>query len=151
MYKPPIRKTPPKKILLIEEHRMGRLARKTVLDEMGYRTSAAATSQEAFELVAEGGYDLIVTDYRASGVYGVDLIQKLRKKLPHAPIVIVSGFVDSLGLTAQNTGADFVIQKGSSEVGLMVRAVRGLLRKAQTSRRKPAGSQPGPTRRRKSA
>ena len=151
MHKQSARTAAPPRLLLIEDNRMGRLARKTVLDELGYRTTAVSTAQEALDCVSGDRFDLIITDYRLPGMSGADFIQKIRKTQPAVPIIIISGFVDSLGLTEKNTGADFVIQKGSNEVILMVRAVRSLLRRAQV-RKKPPASQPGPPKaRRKNA
>jgi len=46
--------------------------------------------------------------------------------------VLVSGFVDTLGMNEASTGADAVIQKSANEVTHLVRAVSRLLR------RKPA-------------
>ena len=40
---------------------------------------------------------------------------------PDIPVVLVSGMVDPLGLTKQNTGADAVVAKNASEVSPLVR------------------------------
>ena len=56
----------------------------------------------------------------------------LRKQTPDIPIVLISGFVDTLGMNEANSGADAVIQKSANEVTHLVRAVNRLLR------RKPA-------------
>jgi hypothetical protein len=62
------------------------------------------------------------------------LIEKLRNLNPNARIILLSGFVDPLGLTEENTGADVVIPKTSQEPQYLVRWVkrlhnRGALRK----------------------
>ena len=49
--------------------------------------------------------------------------------------MLVSGFVDTLGLNEASTGADAVIQKSANEVTHLVRAVNRLLR-----RKKPAAA-----------
>jgi len=65
---------------------------------------------------------------------GLELIVRLRKQRPDIRIVLVSGFVDTLGLNEATTGADGVIQKSANEVTHLVRAVNRLMR------RKPASS-----------
>lgn len=121
---------------------MGLAARKTVLEEIGYRITATSNPQDALESIAETRFDLVITDYRLPGMTGKEFIGKVRESHPHVPVIMISGFVDSLGLTEKNTGADFVLQKGANEVNLMVRGVRSLLRRA-SMRKKPPGSQGG--------
>jgi CheY-like chemotaxis protein len=60
---------------------------------------------------------------------GLELIVRLRKLRPDILIVLVSGFVDALGLNEAATGADAVIQKSANEVTHLVRAVNRLLRR----------------------
>jgi CheY-like chemotaxis protein len=67
---------------------------------------------------------------------GLELIGRLRKQTPDIPIVLISGFVDTLGLNEATTGADSVIQKSANEVTHLVRAVNRLLRKKAS--KKPA-------------
>ena len=55
-------------------------------------------------------------------------------------IVMVSGFVDTLGLNEATTGADAVIQKSNNEVTHLVRAVNRLLRRKPA--KKPASGAP---------
>jgi hypothetical protein len=63
----------------------------------------------------------------------------LRKHSPGLPVILISGFVDALGLSEQNTGADVVIQKSHNEVSHLVRAVARLLNRK--SPKKPAAGE----------
>jgi CheY-like chemotaxis protein len=118
----------PARILLVDDNPNGLSARKSVLEELG----AAITTAAAF--------DLVVTDYKMPRMNGIELIARLRKQSPAVPIILISGFVDSLGLNEHSTGADVVIQKSNNEVAHLVRAVSRLLRK-----KKPAQSQNRPS------
>jgi CheY-like chemotaxis protein len=60
---------------------------------------------------------------------GLELIVRLRKQAPELLIILISGFVDTLGLNEATTGADAVIQKSNNEVTHLVRAVNRLLRR----------------------
>jgi CheY-like chemotaxis protein len=71
---------------------------------------------------------------------GLELISRLRKHTPDVPIVLVSGYVDTLGLNEVSTGADVVIQKSANEVSHLVRSVNRLLRR-KSPPKKPAIAQ----------
>jgi len=81
-----------------------------------------------------------VTDYKMPRMDGVELIARLRKHAPGLPVILISGFVDALGLNEDNTGADAVIQKSANEVSHLVRSVGRLLRKPPA--KKPPASEP---------
>jgi len=135
-------------ILLVDDNKLGLSARQSVLDELGYAVTTACNSEDALERFSEGSFDLVVTDYKMPKMHGIELIANLRKLSPDTPLILISGFVDALGLTEASTGADAVIQKSSNEVTHLVRAVNKILR--PTSVRKPVGSQrPAPRVKRK--
>lgn len=111
-----------------------------MLEELGYRIATAASAADALDQFHRQPFDLVVTDYKMPRMDGVELITRLRKQAPDLPVILISGFVDSLGLSENNTGADAVIQKSANEVSHLVRSVGRLLRKPPT--RKPAASEP---------
>jgi CheY-like chemotaxis protein len=126
-------------ILLIDDNPVGLSARKVVLEELGHRVSTANGPREAMAVLGEQKFDLVITDFRMPEMSGTELIRWIRAQGLHCPTILISGFVDTLGLTEDNTGADVVIQKSNHEVSQMVRAVKSLLRP-----RKPSSSQ-GPS------
>jgi two-component system response regulator HydG len=123
-------------ILLVDDNVSGSSARKTVLEELGHRIHVASSGADALEQFSQHKYDLVVTDYKMPRMDGLELIGRLRKQTPDIPIVLISGFVDTLGLNEATTGADSVIQKSANEVTHLVRAVNRLLRKKAS--KKPA-------------
>jgi len=116
-------------ILLVDDNKLGLSARKSVLEELGHRITTAANGADALEQYGEGGFDLVVTDYKMPKMDGLELIAKLRKISPDVPVILISGFVDALGLSEESTGADVVIQKSANEVTHLVRSVGRLLKK----------------------
>lgn len=110
-----------------------------MLEELGHKIYAAASGADALELFDSHKFDLVVTDYKMPRMNGIELIAKLREQSPHLPVVLISGFVDSLGLSEASTGADVVIQKSANEVAHLVRSVNRLLRRAPA--KKGAASQ----------
>jgi len=70
---------------------------------------------------------------------GVELIARMREFRSDLPVILLSGFVEPLGLTEKSTGADIVLSKSAGEVGLLVRSVRRLLNRQPP--RKPLASE----------
>jgi len=114
------------------------MARRTVLEELGHKIMTASNGADALDLFSQNRFDMVVTDYKMPRMDGLELIKRLRKLTPHVSIVLVSGFVDALGLNESNTGADAVVQKSSNEVAHLMRAVARLARKPA---RKPASAE----------
>jgi CheY-like chemotaxis protein len=115
------------RILLVDDNRGGLMARKAVLEELGYHTEGALSGKQALSLFEEHLFDLVVTDYRMPDMDGGELIAKIRAAKETIPIILISGFVDALGLNEQNTGADIVIMKSANEVQHLIRSVSRLL------------------------
>jgi len=111
-----------------------------VLEELGHKVQTAGTPHDALELCGKQRFDVVVTDYKMPKMNGVEFIGRLRKQHPSTSIILISGFIDTLGLSEANTGADVVIQKSAHEVSHLIRSVNRLLRK-QHQPRKPPGSQ----------
>src|SRR5580704_4250881 len=128
-------------ILLVDDNKLGLSARKSVLEELGHKIATASNGVDALEQFGDAKFDLVVTDYKMPRMNGLELLVGLRKIAPDLPVILISGFVDSLGLNEETTGADVVIQKSANEVSHMVRAVARLLRKKPV--KKPAGSEAG--------
>lgn len=127
-------------VLLVDDNQDGLLVRRALLEEVGYTVEVAHNGEEGFELFQASNFDVVVTDYRMPLMNGVELIARIRQTNPSARIVLLSGFVEPLGLTEENTGADSVIAKSANEPGHLMRAVKRLL---NAGKRKPPASQAG--------
>ncbi len=123
----------------MDDNANGLMARKTVLEEVGHKIVAVTSGSDALEHFAKQKFDLVVTDYKMPRMDGLELIARLRRLAPELPIVMVSGFVDALGMNEASTGADAVIQKSANEVSHLLRAVSRLLRRKPA--RKSAGAE----------
>jgi len=125
-------------ILLVDDNRQGLIARRSLLQELGYSISTANSGEEALELFTTRRFDIIVTDFKMPRMDGIELIRRIRGSQSDARIILLSGFVEPLGLTEQSTGADVVILKSAGEVGHLTRSVKRLLSKPPV--RKPPSS-----------
>ena len=126
-------------ILLVDDNRDGTLARRSVLEELGYKIVSADCGSEALKIAAAHEFDLVITDFKMSPVDGIELIKRLREQDFRKPIILLTGFAESVGMRPETTGADAVIQKSANEITALVRHTKRLL----NTPRKPAGSQRG--------
>jgi CheY-like chemotaxis protein len=125
-------------ILLVDDNRDGLLVRRALLEELGYTVEVAENGEKGLALFQASNFDVVVTDYRMPKMNGAELIARIRQSDPHARIVLLSGFVEPLGLTSENTGADSVIATGANEPGHLARAVKRLV---NAGKRKPPSAQ----------
>ncbi len=123
-------------ILLVDDNRDGLIARRSVLEELGYQVVPAGSGSDALKTVEEQNFDLVITDYKMSPMDGLELIGRLRERNFKKPIILLSGFADTLGLRPESTGADVVLQKNANEIANLVRHAKRLLNPG----RKPPGS-----------
>ena len=126
---------PALKILLVDDNRDGLLIRSALLEEAGFVVRTASGGPEGLDRFCSDHFDVVVTDYRMPLMNGLELITRLRAAEANVRIVLLSGFVEPLGLTEANTGADVVIAKSANEGTHLIRAVRRLT--AMPSRKSP--------------
>lgn len=130
--------SPAPNVLLVDDNRDGLLVRRSLLEEIGCSVQVARSGDEGLKLFEADSFDVVVTDYRMPRMDGGELIQRIRALDPNARIILLSGFVEPLGLTEENTGADAVISKSANEAAHLVRWVKRL---ANRPVRKPPASQ----------
>ncbi len=128
----------PAQILIVDDNTLGLMARRTVLEELGYRVHTCSLPRDALEQCTRSAFDVVITDYKMPQMDGIEFIRELRKLCPDVPVILISGFTDTLGLNELGTGADAVIQKSAHEVSHLIRAVNRLMRKPP---KKPVKSQ----------
>src|SRR5215471_3728706 len=101
----------PTNVLLVDDNRDGLIVRRALLEEQGCAVQIASNGEEGLKLFNCQLFDLVVTDYRMPVMTGLELIRRIREVKPGTPVVLLSGLVEPLGLTEENTGADAVIAK----------------------------------------
>ncbi len=116
------------RILLVDGHQHGQVARRAALEAQGYVVETAQLAQEALTRFEQQRFDLVVTDFRLADFGGPELIARLRETSPRTPAIILSGYVATLGLTEVATGADALVTKGPNELKQLTRAIVHLLR-----------------------
>ncbi|MFW6134060.1 MAG: response regulator [Elusimicrobiota bacterium] len=81
------------KVLICDDEYSSRFVTKSCLDMSGYETIEASSGEEALELVDKKKPDVIIVDYSLPRMSGLDVIKKLKRKIP--VIVLTSeGFIE---------------------------------------------------------
>ena len=89
-----------RRILVVDDTDIARILCVRVLREAGYAVMEARNGLEALEKLDGPGPDLLITDSTMPGMDGTALIAEARSRLPHLPILRVSG---SHGLSGTRT------------------------------------------------
>jgi len=131
---------PASRILLVDNNARGLTARKVILADHGYDITTALSGEEAWEIFQQQHFDLVVTDLRMGAMDGLELIRRIRGTQSPVRIILLSGYIECLGLTAETSGADELINKSNKEVPELLRAIRKL---AAQPRRRSVSSQQG--------
>jgi CheY-like chemotaxis protein len=129
------------RVLLVDDNRHGLTARKLILAEQGFHVEVASSGEEAWEMFCRKPFDVVVTDYRMTGMNGVELIALIRGSDSPARTILLSAFAECLGMTERSTGADQILSKSGHEGQDLLRVIRKLT--ANPPRRRGPGSQTG--------
>ena len=87
--------------ILINDTR-GMMARRTALERHGHKVTVAPSVQEGLDQLTSQTFDLVVTVYRMADSSEQQVIEKIRQHDPQILIVVLSGYVEILGLTEQS-------------------------------------------------
>ncbi|HSN99608.1 MAG TPA: response regulator [Candidatus Nanopelagicales bacterium] len=92
------------RVLVVDDDPMARRGLQKLLALEGFSTEVAEDGPSALRLVAEGEFDVVVTDLKMPNMGGAELIQRLRVDAPDIPVIVVTVF--GTGLTkARDAGA----------------------------------------------
>ena len=78
-------------VLIVDDEAAIRQSLQGILSDEGYQVSTAADGPEALKLVAEEGPELVLLDIWMPGPDGLEVLEKLKKRHPHLPVVMISG------------------------------------------------------------
>jgi CheY-like chemotaxis protein len=67
---------------------------KAFLESFGYTVLIAASGGEGLELASMHPVDLVIVDYFMPEMNGQEVAIEMRRLMPHAPIIMLSGAVD---------------------------------------------------------
>jgi PAS domain S-box-containing protein len=82
------------RVLVVEDNvEVGTFATQ-ILEDLGYRTTWAANAEEALDRIGLDGsdFDVVFSDVVMPGMGGLALAKELRRRLPHLPVLLASGY-----------------------------------------------------------
>ncbi len=84
-------------ILVIDDEQIVHESVQRILEEEGYRVEGAFRVDKALDMLAEGSYDLVLTDLMMPDRSGMDAVEAVARDHPHAGVVMFTGYatVDS--------------------------------------------------------
>jgi len=124
-------------ILVVDDEGAIRYSISKTLQRVGYQVSAAASGEEALDMMNEQNFDVVLTDIRMPGLTGVELLAKIKEKSPDSIVILMTGYA-SLGTAVESLrlGAHDYLIKPSSSQDIRQSVSRGLERARNLQRRR---------------
>ena len=100
-----------------------------ILEEGGHTVNVSYNGEDALRKIKKNHYDLIVLDYRLSGISGLVVLEKALQMMPLLKVIMISAFgSDSTKTKARESGAVDFIDK-PFDIKRFVQAVQDILTK----------------------
>jgi DNA-binding response OmpR family regulator/GGDEF domain-containing protein len=82
------------RILIVDDDRLFRTYACDILKPEGYQVWTAATGEEAFRILKQDRFDIIIVDVVMENLSGLDLVRRIREADPEQEIIMVTGLED---------------------------------------------------------
>lgn len=101
-----------KRILLVDDEPGILQALRIILTADEYEVETAWSSKEAWGILNQNGFDLVVTDFNMTGMKGDELAQLIKERWPETAVVILSGSAEILRASGRALpGVDALMSK----------------------------------------
>ena len=94
------------RILIVDDSGLARRLIRKILEDLGHEVEDASDGAQALERYALNRHDAIILDLLMHGMYGVEVLQKLKQLNPSLPVIVVSADI-------QRTTRDQVKEAGA--------------------------------------
>jgi PAS domain S-box-containing protein len=116
-------------VLLVEDNDHVREFAQSLLEDIGWRVSAAASGEEALSVLKKKGIDALFTDVVMPGISGVELARRAREARPDLPILLASGYSEEV--VAGGASASFEFVRKPYDGGALQAALRRAVDRAE--------------------
>ncbi len=98
------------KILIVDDEKLVRWSLQEDFQKEGYQVDVAEDGREALARIEKEQYDLILLDIRLPDISGIEVLQKVRQRVPHLTVVMMTAYGDiETAVKAMKAGAfDFI-------------------------------------------
>lgn len=108
-------------ILVIDDEQNYLLLLDTLLEEEGYSVTSLQDPELALDYLAESEVDVVITDMKMPRISGQEILEQVRKKFPHIPVLIMTAYGSIDGaVEAMKCGAFDYISKPFSNSELLL-------------------------------
>jgi PAS domain S-box-containing protein len=87
--------TPPKAILLVDDHAEVRATTAAILRDLGHSVSEAASGAAALEMLQTEEIELLISDYAMPQLRGTEIVTAARGLQPGLPALIITGYAEA--------------------------------------------------------
>jgi CheY-like chemotaxis protein len=98
-------------VLCIDDDESGLLIRKLLLESEGYRVLTSVSGPKGLLLLSKQQVDAVILDFQMPGMNGAEVAKRIRAKRPKLPIILLSGYPESVPGTALPM-VDAFVKKG---------------------------------------
>ncbi len=131
-------------LLIAEDDELLRDALQTQLTQAGHAVDVAEDGQVALDMMTRSAYDALVLDLGLPKVDGLEVLRRLRERLPALPVLVLTardGVEDRVA--GLNAGADDYLTKPFSREELLAR-LQAILRRSRLPAYGPSPAEPVP-------
>lgn len=110
------RSVPSRRVLVVDDEPLNRMAAKFLLSDLGAEVTAAPSAEQALQLMESQTFDVLLLDVRLSGMTGLELARRVRARSGPQPVIaVMTGDVsDASRSAAAAAGADVFVAKPST-------------------------------------
>ncbi|HEY6333786.1 MAG TPA: sigma-54 dependent transcriptional regulator [Blastocatellia bacterium] len=98
------------KVLVVDDEKNQREIYKLILEDAGFQVTTAQSAEHALRLAGEDRFDLVLTDYKMTGMDGLTLLGELIKRDPSIIVVMMTahGSVESVKEALRGGAFDYL-------------------------------------------
>ena len=85
-----------KRILVVDDDPFVIQSIQWILKPAGYELESAESAQQALALLDKNNFDLVLTDYSMPAMRGDELAERVKQRLPHVPVIIMTAYAEML-------------------------------------------------------
>jgi len=82
------------RILVVDDEKSIRMTLEHFLTEEGYEVETASSYDDAYEMLSETYFDLIITDILLGDKSGIDLLREIKRRHLTCPVIMITGAPD---------------------------------------------------------
>jgi DNA-binding NtrC family response regulator len=100
------------RILVVDDEALMREYVEEALLRAGHYIDGASTGQQAVDLLATRGYDIVITDLKMTPMNGLEVLRRARKLCPKAAVILMTayGTIETAVTALKEGAADYILK-----------------------------------------